>query len=75
MGLPLITTRVGGIPEVCGDYAIFIEKKDIVDNLSKVLSNMYTDRVQHKPLSCQKIMICDKYDKVRYSMEFFNKLI
>lgn len=42
-GIPLIATRCGGIPEVCGDTAILIERENITHNIAKAILSIYNN--------------------------------
>ena len=40
-GLPLITTRSGGIPEICEGIATIVERDNIVYNLASAILDLY----------------------------------
>ena len=50
VGLPLITTRSGGIPEICEGVATIVDRDNIVENLSNAILDLY-----HHPDKCQQM--------------------
>lgn len=42
-GLPLITTRGGGIPEICEDTAILIDRENIIQNIANAIRFLYNN--------------------------------
>ena len=74
VGLPLIATRVGGIPEVCKDLAILVDKDNVIPELCKTLCDLFFDKSHHVLSPCQRKMLSEKYNKIRYSLEFYNQI-
>ena len=73
-GLPLITTRTGGIPEICEGVATIVERKDIVNNLTSAIIDLYEHpqkRVQMSVASKERAKI---YDKEIYAKNFLATL-
>jgi len=73
-GLPLITTRSGGIPEICGGAAYIIERDNIVDNLTDSIVTLYKDssiRIELSTLSRKKSL---QFSKDDYAFNFFKVL-
>ena len=73
-GLPLITTRSGGIPEICEGVATIVERDDIVNNLVKAILDLYLHpekREQMRKASIKRAML---FDKETYARNFFKAL-
>ena len=73
-GLPLITTRSGGIPEICEGVATIVDRKDIVNNLT----NAITDLCEH-PEKRQQMAIASQerakhFDKELFAKNFFEAI-
>lgn len=73
-GTPIIATISGGIPEACKNCAILIPKNNIIDSLSKSILTLYQDPAIRKELSTQCLKESFKYNKKRYSIEFFQRI-
>ena len=70
MGLPLITTRSGGVPEICEGVACIINKKDIVNQLATAILTLYQDsarRVQMASASLERVKL---FDNETYAKKF-----
>ena len=62
-GLPLITTRSGGIPEICEGAAILLDRDNIVQNITRAIRYLYTHTEKAKELgriAQEKSMAFDK---------------
>lgn len=70
-GLPLITTRSGGIPEICEGVATIVEKKNVVENLKKAILDLYDHPEQRKKMSLASIERAKLFDKEIYARKFF----
>lgn len=73
-GLPLITTRSGGIPEICEGVAIIVERDNIVENLINAIKELYQNperREQMKRASLERAL---SFDKELFAQNFFNAL-
>ena len=73
-GLPLITTRSGGIPEICEGVAIIVERDNIVENLINAIQDLYQNlerREQMKRASLERAL---SFDKELFAQNFFNAL-
>ena len=49
-GLPLITTKSGGIPEICHDVAIILEREQIIPSIVKAIQYLYSS-----PQECNRL--------------------
>lgn len=73
-GLPLITTRSGGIPEICEDTACIVERENIVDNLIKAILNFYMNPEIGIKMSDMSIRRAQQFSKEKYAEKFFKAL-
>lgn len=73
-GLPLITTRSGGIPEICEGVATIVERDNIVDNLSKAILDLYENPGKRKAMANASIERSKQFDKERYAIDFFKAI-
>lgn len=73
-GLPLITTRSGGIPEICNGVAIIVERNNIIDNLATAILSLYQDPEKRDRMSSASIERSKMFDKENYAKNFFAAL-
>lgn len=73
-GLPLITTRSGGIPEICDGVATIVDREDIVNNLAKAILDLYKDPKKRQAMSKDGLERSKRFSKERFSKEFFEVL-
>jgi glycosyltransferase involved in cell wall biosynthesis len=76
MGLPIITTCRGGIPEeVSEDNAILLETGEhFVDNLAKAILNLYEHSEKRQQMSRVSLERSKQFDKETYAKNFFAAL-
>lgn len=76
MGLPIITTRRGGIPEeVTEENAIMLETNEhFVDNLAAAILDLYQHPEKRKQMSAASIERSKLFDKETYAKNFFAAL-
>jgi glycosyltransferase involved in cell wall biosynthesis len=74
MGLPLITTRSGGIPEICEGVATIVERDDIVNNLTSAIIDLYEHPEKRNQMSMAAIKRAKLFDKEEYAKHFFAAL-
>ena len=74
VGLPLITTKSGGIPEICEGVATIVERDNIVNNLVTAILDLYDHPEKRKQMSKASIDRSRLYDKKVYSEKFFTAL-
>jgi len=76
MGLPIITTRRGGIPEeVTEENAILLDTDEhFVDNLAKAILDLYEHPEKRKAMSEAALKRVPYFSKERYAHEFFEAL-
>lgn len=70
-GLPLITTRSGGIPEICEGVAIIVDKENVVSNLATAILNLYQHPEQRKQMASASVERAKLFDKETYTRNFF----
>lgn len=73
-GLPLITTRSGGIPEICEGVATIVERENIVDNLAAAIQDLYDHPEKRKQMAAAGIERSKLFDKETYAKNFFGAL-
>lgn len=74
VGLPLITTQSGGIPEICEGVATIVDRKDIVNNLTNAIIDLYKHPDKRKQMSEDSIKRAKLFDKDIYAKKFFEAL-
>lgn len=73
-GLPLITTRSGGIPEICEGVAAIVDRGNIVDNLSAAILDLYEHREKRQQMAAASLERSKMFDKETYAKNFFDAL-
>ena len=74
IGLPLITTRSGGIPEICEKVAIIVDRKDVVNNLATAILDLYHNPNKRKLMATASLERAKLFDKETYAENFFNAI-
>ena len=73
-GLPLITTRSGGIPEISEGVATIVDREDIVNHLVTAILDLYQHPEKRKQMSAASIERSKLFDKETYAKNFFAAL-
>lgn len=73
-GVPLITTRSGGIPEICEGVATIVERDTIVENLTSAILDLYKHPDKRKKMSEASLKRSKLFDKETYAKNFFAAL-
>lgn len=73
-GLPLITTRSGGIPEICEGVATIVNREDIVDNLANAILELYNHPEKRQAMAKASLERSRLFDKETYARNFFSAL-
>ena len=73
-GVPLITTRSGGIPEICEGVATIVERTNIVNNLAAAILDLYRDPEKRKQMAIASLERAKLFDKENFSEKFFAAL-
>lgn len=71
-GLPLITTRSGGIPEICEGVATIVERNNIINNLAAAILDLYLHPQKRKQMSSASLERSRFFDKETYANAFFD---
>ena len=76
MGLPIITTLRGGIPEeVSQENAILLDTDEhFIDNLANAILDLYQHPEKRKAMSQASLERSKLFDKNRYAKEFFGAI-
>ena len=76
MGLPIITTRRGGIPEeVAEDNAILLDTNEhFVKNLASAILDLYNHPDKRKQMAKASFERSKQFDKETYAKNFFAAL-
>ena len=76
MGLPIITTRRGGIPEEVSQKNAILLKTDeyLVENLANTILDLYQHPEKRKAMSLASLERSKLFDKDRYAKEFFEAI-
>ena len=76
MGLPVISTLRGGIPEeVTKDTAILLATdENFVENLAKTILALYNHPDKRKQMSAAALKHSQQFSKERYARNFFKAL-
>ena len=71
-GLPVVTTRAGGIPEYADDAcAIFVDRRNAVAEAAEAVRKLYNDKALRTKLSMAGQHRSGMFTKERYAEEFF----
>ena len=73
-GLPLITTRSGGIPEICEGIAKIVERETIVENLAIAILDLYHHPEKRQQMSSASLERSKHFDNETYAKHFFAAL-
>lgn len=75
VGLPLITTRSGGITEICRGVATIVEREDVVNKLKDAIIVLYNHPEKREQMAAASLEHAQLFDKNRYARDFFNALV
>ncbi|MCR5434886.1 MAG: glycosyltransferase family 4 protein [Bacteroidaceae bacterium] len=74
VGLPLVTTRSGGIPEICEGVATIVERHDIVNNLVSAILDLYEHPEKRQQMAAASVERAKQFDKDTYARSIFQAL-
>ena len=74
VGLPLITTKSGGIPEICQGVATIVERDNIVNNLATAILYLYEHPEKRKKMAAASFERARRFDKETFAKTFFNAI-
>ena len=70
-GLPLITTRSGGIPEICEGVATIVNRENIVENFANAILDLYNYPEKRLAMAKASLERSKLFDKETYAKNFF----
>jgi len=73
-GLPLITTRSGGIPEICEGVATIVDRENIIEHLASAIIDLYEHPEKRKQMAAASLERSKLFDKETYAKNFFAAL-
>ncbi len=73
-GLPLITTRSGGIPEICEGVATIVNREGIIDYLVNAILDLYEHPEKRQNMAAVSLERAKLFDKETYAKNFFKAL-
>lgn len=73
-GLPLITTRSGGISEICEGVATIVNRENIVENLANAILYLYNHPEKRQAMAKASHERSKLFDKETYAKNFFAAL-
>ena len=73
-GVPLITTRSGGIPEICEGVATIVNRENLVSNLAAAILDLYHHADKRRTMSQAGLERARLFDKETYARNFFNAI-
>lgn len=73
-GLPLITTRSGGIPEICEGVATIIDRNNPVDNLANAILDLYHQPDKRRLMAKASLERSKSFDKEIYAKGYFEAI-
>ena len=73
-GLPLISTYSGGIPEICKNVAVLVDRESIVSNLVTAILDLYEHPEKRRAMAQASLEQSKLFDKDIYAKNFFAAL-
>lgn len=73
-GIPLITTKSGGIPEICEGVAIIVERDNIVNNLISAILELYQHPEKRELMASASLERAKIFDKETFAKNFFSSI-
>ena len=73
-GLPLITTRSGGIPEICEGVVTIVSREHVVEELAAAIIDMYNHPEKRSRMAVAVSECAKHYDKGTYAQNFFKAI-
>lgn len=70
-GLPLITTRSGGIPEICEGIATILDRNKVVSHLVTAIIDLYNNPEKRNQMAAAGIERAKLFDKETFTKNFF----
>lgn len=73
-GLPLVTTRSGGIPEICEGVATIVEKENVAEGLAAAIRDLYRQPEKRRQMCDAARQRAWHFDKEAYARDFLTAL-
>lgn len=73
-GLPLITTRSGGIPEICEGVATIVDRENVVNDLTTAILDLYNNPEKRNKMSAVGLKRAQYFDKEIFTKNFFTAI-
>lgn len=73
-GLPLVTTRSGGIPEICEGVATIVNRDNIVKNLTSAILDLYHHPDKRQIMAAAALERAKAFSKENFTKNFFAAL-
>lgn len=73
-GLPLITTRSGGIPEICEGIATILDRNNVVSHLATAITDLYNNPEKRNKMSAAGFERAKFFDKETFTKNFYTAL-
>ena len=74
-GVPLITTRCGGIPEICEGVAEMVERENIVEHLANAIADLYQNPAKRERMAKVAQERSRLFDKDTFARNFLTSII
>ena len=73
-GLPLITTRSGGIPEICEGVAEIVDRENVVAHLADAIKGLYEDTARRRTMAEAALERSKLFSKEAFARNYFHAL-
>lgn len=73
-GLPLVTTRSGGIPEICEGVATIVNKENVVDDLVSAILDLYEHPEKRRQMALASLQRAQLFDKETFAANLLTAL-
>ena len=73
-GLPLITTRSAGIPEICEGVATIVDRENVVNDLTTAILDLYNNPEKRNKMSAVGLKRAQYFDKEIFTKNFFTAI-
>ena len=74
-GIPLITTRSGGIPEICEGVATIVERESVVEHLATAITDLYFNPSKRKQMEEAARTRSKLFNKDTFAENFIKALL
>lgn len=74
-GLPIITTRSGGIPEICEGVAMIVDRKNVVNDLTAAILDLYEHSEKRMQMAVKSLERAKLFDKETYAEKIISAIV